>query len=58
MNIQITEFIENPDGSADLRIELDPDAHKIIVQEGFVSMIMKGLQMIREESQQVDDPTD
>jgi hypothetical protein len=55
MNIRVTELIENPDGSADLKVELDADAHKIIIQEGFMSMIIKGIQMIREESQQVDE---
>jgi hypothetical protein len=50
MNIEIVEMIENPDGSADLRIELDADAHKVIIQEGFISMLLKGLEQAKEES--------
>jgi hypothetical protein len=55
MNITITELIENPDGSADAKIELDADAHKYIVQEGFVSLLMKGIQHAQEESKQSDE---
>ena len=55
MNIEITEMIENPDGSADLKIELDADAHKYIVQEGFISLLVKGIQHAKEESLQKDE---
>jgi len=55
MNIEITEMIENPDGSADIKLELDSDAHKYIIQEGFISLVIKGLQHAREEAQQKDE---
>lgn len=55
MNIEITEMIENPDGSADIKLELDADAHKYIIQEGFISLVIKGLQHAQEQSLKKDE---
>lgn len=41
VQFEITELIENEDGSADIKIECDADLMKFLVQEGFESMLKK-----------------
>jgi hypothetical protein len=49
MQFTVTELVENPDGSADIKIECDADLMKLIVQEGFVSIIKQALETYREQ---------
>jgi hypothetical protein len=40
MNIKITDLVENLDGSADCKLHFDNVGLRILVQEGFTSIIM------------------
>jgi hypothetical protein len=48
MQFKITELVENPDGSADIKVDVDADLMKLIVQEGFMSILKQALETIRE----------
>ena len=49
MQFKVTEVIENPDGSADIRMECDPDLMKLIVQEGFIAILKQAMEGYRAE---------
>ena len=51
MMFEVTELMENPDGSADIKIECDADMMKLIVQEGFVSIIKQAIESYKNEKQ-------
>lgn len=55
MMIEITQMVENPDGSADVQLSLDSDALKLIVQEGFVFLLRSAIQAAKSEVKQCDD---
>ena len=44
MQFEVKELIENPDGSADIQVECDSDLMKIIVQEGFISILKQAIE--------------
>ena len=48
---EIKELVENPDGSADLLIECDADLMKLVVQEGFVSILKQAIEGYKNEKQ-------
>lgn len=50
MQFKITELVENPDGSADIQVECDSDLMKLIVQEGFISILKQAIEGYRSES--------
>lgn len=39
--IQIIDVEDQPDGSAIVRIDMDEEAHRLVVEEGFVSLLRK-----------------
>jgi hypothetical protein len=49
MQFKITEIVENEDGSADIKVDVDADLMKLIVQEGFMSILKQALETIRAE---------
>jgi hypothetical protein len=49
LRFNITELVENEDGSADIKVECDADLMKLIVQEGFMSILKQALETIRAE---------
>jgi hypothetical protein len=51
MMFEIKELVENPDGSADLLIECDADLMKLVVQEGFVSILKQAIEGYKNEKQ-------
>lgn len=44
MQFNVTEIVENPDGSADIQVECDADLMKLIVQEGFISILKQAIE--------------
>ena len=46
---QVTELVENSDGSADIKIECDSDLMKLIVQEGFISILKQAIEGYKNE---------
>jgi len=44
LKFEITELVENEDGSADIKMECDADLMKLIVQEGFVSILKQAIE--------------
>jgi hypothetical protein len=48
---KIEKLVENPDGSADLEIKCDEDMMKLIVQEGFESIIKQAIEGYKNEKQ-------
>ena len=44
MQFNVTEVVENPDGSADIQVECDSDLMKLIVQEGFISILKQAIE--------------
>ena len=44
MQFEIKELVENPDGSADILIDCDADLMKLLVQEGFVSILKQAIE--------------
>lgn len=51
MQFKVTELIENPDGSADIQIECDSELMKLIVQEGFMSILKQAIEGYKNEKQ-------
>ena len=49
MQFEIKELVENPDGSADIQVECDADLMKLVVQEGFVSILQKAIEGYKNE---------
>lgn len=50
MRFEIKELVENPDGSADIQVECDSDLMKLIVQEGFISILTQAIEGYKDES--------
>lgn len=48
---EIKELVENPDGSADILVECDSDLMKLVVQEGFVSILKQAIEGYKNEKQ-------
>lgn len=51
MQFKVTELVENPDGSADIQLECDSELMKLIVQEGFISILRQAIEGYKNESQ-------
>jgi len=49
LQFEITELVENEDGSADIKMECDADLMKLIVQEGFVSILKQAIEGYKNE---------
>jgi hypothetical protein len=49
MQFKVTELVENPDGSADIKVECDADLMKFIVQEGFETILKKAIEGYKDE---------
>lgn len=43
-------LVENPDGSADIEVECDADLMKLVVQEGFISILKQAIEGYKNES--------
>jgi hypothetical protein len=50
MNIELIELVENEDGSADIQLELDDDAKKLLIQLGFEKLLTDVINKYKEES--------
>ena len=48
---EVKEITENPDGSADIVVECDADLMKLVVQEGFVSILEQAIEGYKNEKQ-------
>lgn len=44
MMFEVKELTENPDGSADIIVECDADLMRLVVQEGFISIIKQAIE--------------
>ena len=51
MMFEVKELVENPDGSADMYVELDADLMRLVVQEGFVSILKQAIEGYKNEKQ-------
>ena len=49
MQFEIKQLTENPDGSADIIMECDPDLMRLIVQEGFIAILKQAMEGYRAE---------
>jgi hypothetical protein len=49
MQFTVTELVENEDGSADIKIECDADLMKLIIQEGFISILKQAIEGYKNE---------
>jgi hypothetical protein len=49
MQFKVTEIVENPDGSADIKVECDADLMKLVVQEGFVAILKQAIEGYKNE---------
>ena len=49
MQFEIKELVENPDGSADIKMECDADLMKLIIQEGFISILKQAIEGYKNE---------
>ena len=47
---EVKEIVENPDGSADIQVECDADLMKLVVQEGFISILKQAIEGYKNES--------
>lgn len=50
MRFEVKTLIENPDGSADIEVECDADLMKLVVQEGFISILKQAIEGYKDES--------
>ena len=50
MQFEVKQIVENPDGSADIQVECDADLMKLVVQEGFISILKQAIEGYRNES--------
>jgi hypothetical protein len=51
LRFEVKKLIENPDGSADIEVECDADLMKLVVQEGFISILKQAIEGYKDESQ-------
>ena len=49
MQFKVTELVENPDGSADIKVDCDSELMKLIVQEGFMAILKEALENYRQQ---------
>jgi hypothetical protein len=49
LKFEITELVENEDGSADIQMQCDADLMKLIVQEGFVCILKQAIEGYKNE---------
>jgi hypothetical protein len=50
MKLDLIELIENEDGSADIHIDVDDEAKKILIQLGLETLLWNTIDKIKEES--------
>lgn len=50
MRFEVKTLVENPDGSADIEVECDADLMKLVVQEGFISILKQAIEGYKNES--------
>jgi len=51
LQFEVKELVENEDGSADIIMECDADLMKLIVQEGFISILKQAIEGYKNEKQ-------
>ena len=51
MKLEIKFLDENPDGSANMTIEYDKEAHNVLIQKGVEAIIMEYLDKLDKESE-------
>jgi predicted transcriptional regulator len=50
MKIEVSNYVEHEDGSASFQLDTDDEATKVLVQEGFTSLINKAIEEQREST--------
>lgn len=50
MKIELLNLTENEDGSADVDLELDDDAKKLLIQLGVEALLLRAIKTYEEES--------
>lgn len=50
MKIELLNLTENEDGSADVDLELDDDAKKLLIQLGVEALLLRAIKTYKEES--------
>jgi hypothetical protein len=50
MNISLTELVENEDGSADVKLEIDNEAQMLLIQVGLEKILLDMIHKIEKES--------
>jgi hypothetical protein len=50
MKLELIELVENEDGSADLQLDVDDEAKKILLQLGLETMLWDVIHKIEKES--------
>ena len=50
MNISLTELVENEDGSADVKLEIDNEAQRLLIQVGLEKILLDMIHKIEKES--------
>ena len=50
MKIELLNLTENEDGSADVDLELDDDAKKLLIQLGVETLLLRAINTYKEES--------
>jgi hypothetical protein len=46
---EVKEITENPDGSADILVDFDAELMKLVIQEGFVSILKQAIEGYKNE---------
>ena len=49
MKLQLTFLEENPDGSANMTIEYDKEAHQMLIQKAIETIILEYIEQHKEE---------
>ncbi len=50
MRIELLNLIENEDGSADIEVDVDEEAKKLLLQLGLETLILRAIDKYKEES--------
>jgi hypothetical protein len=49
MKLQLTFLDENPDGSANMTIEYDEEAHRLLIQKAIETIILEYIENVKDE---------
>lgn len=50
MKLELLSLTENEDGSADLEVDVDEEAKKLLLQVGLEALIIRAIERYKEES--------